>query len=136
MKNKFRVWNKITNSFLSSDEVAMDGYGDIILLHDYGDWNYYLDKEYYDLVVQYQTGLTDLHGNDVYEGDIVRENYTEDMAFEGDTANIGQVFFAAGTFMIDGGGPMYDYTHSLTPDRLEDYIVIGNIFENPELLKK
>jgi hypothetical protein len=34
--------------------------------------------------------------------------------------------------MIDGDGPLYDHTYSLSPEILEDYEVIGNVFENPD----
>ena len=71
----------------------------------------------------------------MYEGDIVAEKITEEMAANGDSAVVGVVYFAAGTFLIDGDGPLYDRTHSLTPDILEDFVVVGNKFTNPELLK-
>jgi uncharacterized phage protein (TIGR01671 family) len=80
------------------------------------------------------TGLTDSEGKEVYEGDIVCEKMTSEISFEGGECNVGRVFFAAGTFMIDGDGSLYDHTYSLIPDRLEDYLVIGNIHQNPELL--
>lgn len=86
-------------------------------------------------IVQQYTGLTDSTGKKVFEGDIVCEKITEEMAANGESANISRVFFAAGTFMIDGDGPLYEHVYSLTPDRLEDYLVIGDIFQNPELLK-
>jgi uncharacterized phage protein (TIGR01671 family) len=84
-----------------------------------------------ELTIQQYTGLKDRNGKEIYEGDIVVENHD---GGEGES-NIGRVFFAAGTFMIDGDGPLYEHTYSLTPDILEDYLVIGNIFENPDLLK-
>jgi uncharacterized phage protein (TIGR01671 family) len=86
-------------------------------------------------VVQQYTGLKDSKGVEIYEGDIVAEKFTEEMAANGDSATVGVVYFAAGTFMIDGDGPLYDRTHSLTPDILEDFIVVGSVFENPELIK-
>jgi hypothetical protein len=58
------------------------------------------------------------------------------MAADGDTGNIGKIYFESGTFMIEGEGPLYERTHNATPNILEDYLVVGNIFENPELLKK
>lgn len=84
-----------------------------------------------DWIVEQYTGLKDKNGKEIYEGDIVAKKHD---GSEGE-ANVGKVFFAAGTFMIDGDGTLYEYTHSLTPDVLEDYIVVGNIHENPELLK-
>ena len=85
--------------------------------------------------VQQYTGLKDKNGTPIYEGDIVVEKITEEMAANGNLAIIGKVYFAAGTFMIDGDGPLYDHVHSLSPDVLEDFIVAGNMFQNPELLK-
>ena len=88
------------------------------------------------LIINQWSGLKDRKGNDVYDSDIVQENMTNEMAFYGDSCNVGRIFFAAGTFMIDGDGPLFDHTYSLTPDILEDYLVVGNVYENPELLKK
>ena len=87
-------------------------------------------------VIQQFTGLKDRNNKEIYEGDILRGKLTEEMAAEGDGAIIGKVFFAAGAFMIDGDGPLYYQTYSLSPDLLMDHEVIGNIFENPELCAK
>ena len=91
---------------------------------DFSDWLKYS-------TVQQFTGMKTKSGKDIYEGDILAEKHN---GGEGE-ANIGQVYFAAGTFMINGDGALYEHTYSLTPDILEDYEVVGNIFETPELLK-
>jgi len=85
-------------------------------------------------VLQY-TGMIDRNGVEVYEGDIVAEKITEEMAANGDSAVVGVVYFAAGTFLIDGDGALYEHVFSDSPHILEDFIVIGNKFTNPELLK-
>ena len=86
-------------------------------------------------VLQY-TGMIDRNGVEVYEGDIVAEKITEEMTASDDTAVVGVVYFAAGTFLIDGDGALYEHVFSDSPHILEDFIVVGNKFTNPELLTK
>ncbi len=81
------------------------------------------------------TGLKDRNGKEIYENDILEEKQEANKEIAGFTPNVGFVYFAAGSFMIDGDGQLFDHILSETPDVLEDYLVIGNIFENPELLK-
>lgn len=138
---KFRVWDTETKTFLQ--ELApyywhvprsIGLFDDEIIgeanLHDLSSL---LSNRGF--VIQQFTGLKDSEGKEVWEGDIVCEKMTAEIDFHGDECNLGRVFFAAGTFMIDGDGPLYDHTYSLTPDKLEDYLVVGNIFETPELLQ-
>lgn len=122
---KFRAWDG-QDLLYSRDYNSLEAFFAMTDDAGYGDFR---------VVYQQTTGLTDSTGKEIYEGDIVCEKMTDDIAFEGGECNLGRVFFAAGTFMIDGDGPLYEHTHSLTPDRLEDYLVVGNIFETPELLK-
>lgn len=70
------------------------------------------------------TGLKDKKGQEIYEGDILQDNeYPE----EG-------ISNAAVTWNNDLG--CWDtYPWGVTADFFEDYEVIGNIYENPELLK-
>lgn len=134
---KFRIWNRTyAEMFYPAGPTKNGDYVELFYLQLdgklYGDFkhtgNVFCGDDY---VIQQYTGLKDKNGKEIYEGDIVVENHD---GGEGES-NIGRVFFAAGTFMIDGDGSLYDHTYSLTPDILEDYLVIGNIFENPDLLK-
>ena len=116
---KFRVWDKHWKKFIDRRlfEFRSDGS---------------LDYNSSMVEVQQFTGMKTKSGVEVYEGDILAEKHD---GGEGE-ANIGVVFFAAGTFMVNGDGALYERTYSSTPDILEDYEVIGNKFENPELLVK
>lgn len=76
------------------------------------------------------TGLCDRDGKEIYEGDVVRyENAGYDPS-EGETPwEIGTVIFKNLAWMIDSDDYMLcDFT-------LTDLEVIGNIYENPELLR-
>lgn len=70
-------------------------------------------------IMQY-TGLKDVNGKEIYEGDIV--DYYKD--------ELGVVKFVSGCFVIDSKNYMDNFLELMGHIK-----VIGNIYENPELLK-
>ena len=78
-----------------------------------------------ELILQQFTGLHDRNGKEIYEGDVVLEKHPE-----GD--DLGQVMWVDGGFDLIGK----DGVTALGPQvAWGNYEVIGNIYENPELLK-
>jgi uncharacterized phage protein (TIGR01671 family) len=80
-------------------------------------------------LMQY-TGLKDKNGKEIYEGDVLREKY----GFDGQEWNYYVVRFGVSQelrigFFLEG------YGGAATPHVFERAEVIGNIYENPELLK-
>lgn len=76
------------------------------------------------------TGLIDKNGKRIFEGDVVK---AYDDTYDNGFAEVkGKVFFNCGSFDIDvedvGYIPLYSYG-------TENIEVIGNIHDNPELLK-
>ena len=108
---KFRAWHKSWG--LMANEI---GIGDIeanIIVGNTGD-TLDIPEEYSNLVFMQYTGLKDMNGNEIYEGDIAH--------------NGGVVVFGDGCFLLKTAGDL----DMLVRYRME---VIGNIYENPELLE-
>lgn len=80
-----------------------------------GDWQ---DKE----LMQY-TGLKDKQGKMIFEGDILRKTY-------GSSKRMASISFFNGGYIFDDG-----YDTDLGSMDLSLIEVIGNVHENPELLK-
>lgn len=140
MKNrvvKFRVWDKETRQFLRyvcdyeyfgvcSKKGGFVGRiysaSKVIL----GWWN--------NLIVEQFTGLTDKNGKEIYEGDIVVQDFEEgagkSVPKEVMCFNAG--FVAQAKNAQWGPESNWDYIGSYVPFSWE---VVGNIHENPELLK-
>jgi hypothetical protein len=83
------------------------------------------------------TGLLDKNGKEIYEGDICKVSYVCPVCYENDPhVLIGDIARDAtsGTWMFDyghGAMPVYHVNN----DEENDIETIGNIYENPDLLK-
>jgi uncharacterized phage protein (TIGR01671 family) len=110
---KFRAWRKRDNGELEmfySDDVSDADTWDAKLC-------YFFDVGFYDdePVMQF-TGLKDKNGKEIYEGDILYGGHPLGME----------------TRVVEWENECAEFT---TPGFEEDYTIIGNIYENPELLK-
>lgn len=130
---KFRAWDKKEKKWLLGYEYESLGgfslFGECMLL---GEWSGVLnrfiveqgERKPEDLVVMQYTGLLDKNGNEIYEGDIVRStgNLPTEVIWEKDGWTTKDCWI---TYQDEPGRAFSES---------EDWEVIGNIYENPELL--
>lgn len=121
MNIKFRVWCKDFNEW-EKDTILLTPSGQKVHLDRH---NRIVSIKPENHIVMLYTGLKDGNGQEIYEGDIV-DYYTES---EHDTLEgRAEVIYENCSFMID------EWWLGVFEDKAIE--VIGNIYENPELLKE
>jgi uncharacterized phage protein (TIGR01671 family) len=132
MKNRiirFRVWDKGLNIYLNNDnnEDKNELYGNPLSLIEQAFGN--LGKRY---ILQQFTGLKDKKGKEIYEGDIISfENPFHEKVY---TVNFGEGCFEG--YHGYTGIVLDDYEEARTNQQdASQWKIVGNVFENPELLK-
>lgn len=122
---KFKMWDKNNKCFLedvgyiNNFFISLDGKPFKAI--DYGFGEGYGIIGIKKIEISQYTGLRDIAGDEIYEGDIVKDISNE---------LIGYIEYSDGGFII-----IYDdIAEKLNADESAYLEVIGNIFENPELL--
>lgn len=129
---KFRVWDK-NNKRIFIDPQMIDFYNKKIGYMQYQ--TEYMPDTSYSIPVGFEefeyselmewTGLYDKNGEDIYEGDILFESFGEKYY---------KVVFENGSFRAEFDGGFEEYSFDLIDVVAQGYEVVGNIYENPELL--
>ncbi|MED3469087.1 YopX family protein [Bacillus thuringiensis] len=123
---KFRAWDGM--SWVYSECISKDGINWWILNNDDDNWLTCLDPQQY-------TGLKDKNGKEIYEGDVLDLSLGDDSVLRCEVIYEAPSFcrkwYNANTIRLRQREiePMAWNTHIV-------YEVIGNIYENPELLER
>lgn len=132
MRPKFRAWDKQRQKMFANDELIIWN-GNVYLDESKGlpcrnlkGWS--IDDKY----LMQSTGLRDKNGKEIFEGDIVQfeDCYTEtDFLY----VNTGIVEWSQGSFTITNRDSVE--MGDLLDGEFLDVTIIGNVYENPELLE-
>ena len=117
---KFRCWDKEKKVFVKG--MLCFGYDDFkwVLLND----NYEQILWSYNGELSQYTGLLDKQGVKIYEGDIAKvHSYS--------VTGLGKVGFNKGSFVFN----KFEYPTSQVLHSFSEIEIVGNVFENPELLE-
>lgn len=127
---KFRAWDKRSKEMCKVSTLHIeDEYVDLFKVSIYEDPLNDRWAKFGDIVLMQSTGLKDKNDVEIFEGDIVLENGMEQVISLGEQRheeNFGDVVYYIGFNIFTKWG----YS-SIDP---KEHEVIGNIYENPELL--
>lgn len=125
---KFRAWNKEKKEMIDADCLAFEEHEPLK--------DQLANCEY---LMQY-TGLKDRNGKEIYEGDIVKlvkieNNYCAKFDdINTDTYQYYVVFYSMSWYAVGNSNVSYDISDFISDQYNICLEVIGNIYENPELL--
>ncbi|HBD4332477.1 TPA: hypothetical protein KJK14_002540 [Enterococcus faecalis] len=129
---KFRAWDKRENTMRDVAVLHFTKGGKVNSIEYWKTPSELKSYHVRNLVLMQSTGLKDLNGVEIFEGDIVKvtvNNYGTGERFE----QIDKVVYEDCRFCFNDG---FYYSETIKYSGYENKEVIGNIHENPELLEE
>ena len=127
----FRAKTKDDGKWIDGFPVRIYDYGGLVWdMHPFNT-NFEITRSVDTKTIGQFVGLTDRNGNKIFEGDIIKipDDYDE---FGHNAGEIYEVYFCCGGFRLK---PKYSKARGYWLEDDETVEVIGNIHDNPELLK-
>ena len=121
---KYRAWDKTHKKLGLIDAVMVDGLFQSVKIFDEDgdDW-----QESENFILMQSTGLKDKNGTEIFEGDVLKNNDYPNQTFICKHSRLQASFQAESLNGL--------LTSSLWKDEERDWQVLGNIYENPELME-
>ncbi|MDF3264344.1 YopX family protein [Lactiplantibacillus plantarum] len=131
---KFRAWDKIQNKMLLPDNIEFingQAYWAEASIGDNGSYSNDGEADGIGALFELEqfTGLKDVNGNEIYEGNIIKSNYKYAQP------KVSQIIIENGNSYILGED-LATGNEMLVSDHISEIKVIGNVHENAELLEE
>jgi len=129
---KFRAWDKKNKRICNIEQIDFNQKYAWISWHKTNTQRGYFKVNFNEIELMQFVGLHDKNSKEIYEGDIVKSGYDENINWE--------VYYEDAKFWLRNKlqdreyGDMNTWDDVETRVRFEECEVIGNIMENPELL--
>ena len=123
---KFRAWVKDGKEIVDVEEIDFMNKVINYIYNDYKNNEQEIIGAYFeDIELLEYSGLKDMKGKEIYEGDILFESSIEEYF---------KVVFENGSFKAEFEGDFEEHSFDLIDVVAQGCEVVGNIYENPELL--
>lgn len=130
---KFRFWDSVDNKMMDSSDIDSSLYFpsfepqlSIGRYLENGDWEQ-------DLPIMQYTGFKDKNGKEIFEGDILSCKVWIDGKWEDSKE---PVIFRDGCFCLDWSFQKDGSYYEILSKEIEGKSILGNIYENPELITR
>ena len=133
---KFRAWDKELQTML---DVSLIDFKKGVLVGEHWEFGETNFMNFDEIVLMQSTGLKDKNGKEIFEGDIVHRDGIKrpEVVRFGEWIDVDSLGYKEQYigFYFESEHEGQEWLHSVEPQFNHLYKIIGNIYENPELLE-